>query len=91
MAPTVQEIVDIVIDFLAEYQGRLVQDVYEELSARGENLPIDSVLIMEILARAEAHFGVRVPADAEVGRSLRSIWTFAETVHDTMRTKEHQA
>jgi acyl carrier protein len=92
MAPqSVQEIVDIVIDFLAAYQDRPVQEVYEELSARGADLPVDSVLVMEILARVEEHFGVHVPADAEAGRSLRSVWAFAETVYDTMQqAKEHQ-
>ncbi|WP_037622788.1 acyl carrier protein [Streptomyces aureus] len=88
---SVQEIVDIVIDFLAAYQDRPVQEVYEELAARGTDLPVDSVLIMEILARVEEHFGVRIPADAEAGRSLRSVWAFAETVHETMQqAKESQ-
>jgi acyl carrier protein len=87
---SVQAVVDIVIDFLAEHQDRPVQEVYQELAARGHDLPIDSVLIMEILARVEKHFGVRIPADAEAGRSLRSVWAFAETVYDTMQTKEHQ-
>ncbi|MFI9780523.1 acyl carrier protein [Streptomyces sp. NPDC051956] len=87
---TVQQIVDIVISFLAEHQDRAVEDVYEELAARGEELPVDSVLVMEILARVEEHFGVSVPADAEAGRSLRSVWAFAETVYDTMQAKEQQ-
>ncbi|MET7540051.1 acyl carrier protein [Streptomyces sp. NPDC005507] len=87
---TVQQIVDIVITFLAEQQDRAVEDVYEELAARGEELPVDSVLVMEILARVEEHFGVSVPADAEAGRSLRSVWAFAETVYDTMQAKEQQ-
>jgi acyl carrier protein len=86
----VKEIVDIVIDFLAEYQDRPSQVVYEELAARGQNLPVDSVLIMEILARIEQHFEVSIPADADAGRSLRSVWTFAETVYDTMQAKEHR-
>lgn len=87
---TVQEIADIVIDYLAEYQERPRQEVHEELAALGPDLPIDSVLIMEILARVEEHFGVCVPADAEAGRSLRSVWAFAETVYDTMQVKEQK-
>ncbi|MGW1532544.1 acyl carrier protein [Streptomyces aureus] len=88
---SIQEIVDIVIDFLADHQDRPVQDAYEELASRGTDLPVDSVLIMEILARVEEHFGVRIPADAEAGRSLRSVWAFAETVHETMQqAKETQ-
>lgn len=87
---TVQEIVEIVIGFLAEQQGREFEEVHEELAARGQELPVDSVLLMEILARVEERFGVSVPADAEAGRSLRSVWAFAETVYDTMQAKEQQ-
>ncbi|MFJ4246463.1 acyl carrier protein [Streptomyces iakyrus] len=87
---SVQEIVDIVIDFLAEHQDRPSHDVHEELAARGQDLPVDSVLIMEVLARIERHFEVSVPADAEAGRSLRSVWAFAETVYDTMQAKEQR-
>jgi acyl carrier protein len=87
---SVQEIVDIVIDFLAEYQGRSAEEVHEELANRGQALPVDSVLVMEILARVEKRFAVSVPADAEAGRSLRSVWAFAETVYDTMQSKEHE-
>ncbi|MEU9015713.1 acyl carrier protein [Streptomyces sp. NPDC048479] len=86
----VQEIVEIVIAFLAEYQQRPMEDVHEELAAKGQDLPVDSVLVMEILARVEDHFGVSVAADAEAGRSLRSVWAFAETVYDTLQSKEKQ-
>lgn len=84
----VQGIVDIVIGFLARHQGRSEDEVHEELAAAGQELPIDSVLIMEILALVEQHFEVSIPADAEAGRSLRSVWAFAETVHDAMEPKE---
>ncbi|MYU09386.1 acyl carrier protein [Streptomyces sp. SID8361] len=87
---SVQDIVDIVIDFLAEHQNRPSRDVYEELAARGQDLQIDSVLIMEILVSVEQHFEVSIPADAKAGRSLRSVWAFAETVYDTMQAKEQQ-
>jgi acyl carrier protein len=85
---SVQEIVGIVIEFLAEYQQRPVDEVHEELAGKGQDLPVDSVLIMEILARVEERFGVRIPADAQAGRSLRSVWAFAETVHDAIQSKE---
>jgi acyl carrier protein len=88
---SVQEIVGIVIEFLAEYQQRPAEDVHEELAAKGQDLPVDSVLVMEILTRVEERFGVSIPADAEAGRSLRSVWAFAETVHDTMQSKEEQS
>ncbi|WP_405434897.1 acyl carrier protein [Streptomyces anulatus] len=87
---TVQGIVDITITFLAQYQDRSVGDVHEELAARGQELPIDSVLVMEILTQVEQRFDVSIPADAEAGRSLRSVWAFAETVYDTMQAKEQE-
>ncbi|MFE0654393.1 acyl carrier protein [Streptomyces sp. NPDC059534] len=87
---TVQEIVDITIGFLANHQGRSVGEVYEELAARGQELPVDSVLVMEILTRVEQRFDVSIPADAEAGRSLRSVWAFAETVYDTMQAEEQE-
>ncbi|MFE7541062.1 acyl carrier protein [Streptomyces platensis] len=87
---TVQEIVDITISLLAQHQDRSVREVYEELGARGQELPVDSVLVMEILTRVEQRFDVSIPADAEAGRSLRSVWAFAETVYDTMQAKEQE-
>lgn len=87
---TVQEIIDIVIGFLAGHQDRPAEDVYEELAGKGQDLPVDSVLVMEILTLVEQHFGVSIPADAEAGRSLRSVWAFAETVYDTMQSKEQE-
>ncbi|MEU1439647.1 acyl carrier protein [Streptomyces sp. NPDC005786] len=87
---TVQEIVDITIGFLAHHQDRSYGEVYEELAARGDKLPVDSVLVMEILTRVEQCFDVSIPADAEAGRSLRSVWAFAETVYDTMQAEEQE-
>jgi acyl carrier protein len=43
-------------------------------------MPIDSLLIVEILARVEQECGVRIPADADAARSMRSVHTFAETI-----------
>jgi acyl carrier protein len=82
---SVQEIVDMVIEFLAEYRDMPTDELYEELAAKGSDLPVDSVLVVEILARVEQRYGISVPADAEAGRSLRSVWAFAETVHDTVQ------
>ncbi|WP_439673350.1 phosphopantetheine-binding protein [Embleya sp. MST-111070] len=85
---SVREIVDVVVELLAEQQGRSVDELYEELSSQGAELPVDSVLIVEILTRVENRFGVTISADAEAGRSLRSVWAFAETVHEAVPAKE---
>ncbi len=82
---TISEIVDVVIEFLAEYRGIPADELYEELAAKGAELPVDSVLVVEILTRVEERFAIRVPADAQAGRSLRSVWAFAETVHEAIQ------
>ncbi|WP_126643429.1 acyl carrier protein [Embleya hyalina] len=84
----VREIVDVVIDLLAEEQRQPFDEVYEELAARGAELPVDSVKVVEILIRVEERYGVKIDANAEAGRSLRSVWAFAETIHVAVIKKE---
>ncbi|WP_234337475.1 phosphopantetheine-binding protein [Kitasatospora phosalacinea] len=76
------------IDFLAEYQDRQHEEIYQELTARGADLPVDSVLVVEILTRVEERYGVSIPADAEAGRSLRSVLAFAETVYNAIQEEQ---
>jgi acyl carrier protein len=87
---SVREIVEVVIDYLAEYQQRSAEEVLEELAVGGEDLPVDSLLVVEILTRVEERFGVSVPADAQAGRSMRSVWAFSETVHDAMKSQQEE-
>jgi acyl carrier protein len=57
------EVVDVVVDLLAEVEGRPVGEVMAELAATGPNLVIDSLRIVEILTRVEEHYGTSLPAD----------------------------
>ncbi|MGW4222205.1 phosphopantetheine-binding protein [Streptomyces bauhiniae] len=69
-----------VVEFLAELQDREPDELRMELEEAGEELPVDSILIVEILTRIEERYGISVPADEEAARSTRWVRTFATTI-----------
>ncbi|MFD8115180.1 MULTISPECIES: phosphopantetheine-binding protein [Streptomyces griseus group] len=69
-----------VVEFLAELQDRDPDELWMELEGAGEELPVDSILVVEILTRIEERYGISVPADEEAARSTRSVRTFASTI-----------
>jgi hypothetical protein len=77
---TVSDIADIVIGLLAAEQGISPAVLQVKLEAAGPLLPVDSLLVAEILTKVEAACGVRIHVDAEAARSTRSVMTFAQTV-----------
>lgn len=79
------EVEDIVIELLAVHLERSGAELRTELAAAGADLPIDSLLIAEILTRVEERCAVRIPADADAARSMRSICAFARTVVEAAR------
>jgi acyl carrier protein len=87
LTPTVvgaEEVVDVVVDLLAEVEGRPVSEVMAELAVSGPNLLIDSLRIVEILTRVEERYGVCLPADPVIARSTRSVLSFARAVADSI-------
>jgi acyl carrier protein len=87
LTPTVvstEEVVDVVVDLLAEAEGRPVGEVMAELAASGPDLLIDSLRVVEILTRVEDRCGVRLPADPVIARSTRSVLIFAQVVADSI-------
>jgi acyl carrier protein len=91
ISPTVEQIVDVVVQLLAQERGQEEADVRDELEMEGWELPIDSLRIVEILTRVEQEFGVEIPADVDSARSLRSVRTFAEIVHAAVTTGDRSA
>lgn len=75
-----EAIVDRILELLAAQNGRDVDELRADLEALGSELPIDSVLAAEVLARIEAETGVRLPATAEASRNLRSVRRFADAI-----------
>lgn len=89
--PSVDDIIDVIIDLLAQDAARVPAELRAEREALGEELPVDSILAAEVLARVEATFGVRLPATVEASRNLRSVVRFAQAVHDLAVEQERQA
>jgi acyl carrier protein len=77
---TREEVAKITIELVAAEQNRDPAELRAELQGKGSELPIDSQLIAEVLARVEDRFGVQIPADNAAARSLRSVMTFADTI-----------
>lgn len=86
--PSLEDIVEVVIEFLAQLQDRDAADLRAELKEAGQELPVDSVLVVEILTRIEERYGIKIPADAEAARSTRSVYTFARTVLDVIEERK---
>ncbi|MCX4518931.1 acyl carrier protein [Streptomyces anulatus] len=76
-----------VVEFLAELQDRDPDELRMELEEASEELPVDSILIVEILTRIEERYGISVPADEEAARSTRSVYTFATTVLNVIKER----
>ncbi|WP_405940587.1 acyl carrier protein [Streptomyces sp. NBC_00207] len=77
-----------VVEFLAELQDRDPDELRMELEEAGEELPVDSILVVEILTRIEERYGISVPADEEAARSTRSVRTFAATVLNVINERQ---
>ncbi|MHA4815847.1 phosphopantetheine-binding protein [Streptomyces aculeolatus] len=88
-AVTEEIIVDAVIEALAEAQERPAAELRAELEVSGEDLPVDSVLIAEILATVEAVFGTRLPLDAELTQSTGSVRDFARRIHHAIKERQN--
>jgi len=80
----VGDVAEIVIGFLAVQKGVTPRELRVELAAAGPQLPVDSLLVAEVLTKVEEACGVRIQVDAEVARSTRSVMTFARTVHKAL-------
>jgi acyl carrier protein len=85
-APSVEQIISVMVRLLAEERGEQELEVRASLEDGGWELPIDSLRIVEILTRVEVEFGVEIPAEVDSARSMRSVRSFAEIVHAAVVT-----
>lgn len=83
----VTEIVDIVIDLLAVESHVPPGQLRAELEAAGQELPVNSLLVVEVLTKVEAACGVRLPVTEAVAMSTRSVVRFARTVRRQLDAK----
>lgn len=71
---------EIILGFLAEDEGSSVGQLREELLAGGLEMPVDSLLAVEVLVRVQHATGVKLPATPETAVAMRSVRGFALAV-----------
>jgi len=76
------EVEQFILELLAEGKDYDAAQLREELAACGADMPYDSVLLVELMTKVEARFGVRLRTDLPTARDMRSIRSFAERVCD---------
>jgi acyl carrier protein len=81
VAPTRTEIEEVILELLAEDLGVAAGELREELVAAGPQLPVDSLIMVEILTRVEARFGIKVEETAATAFALRSVADFVELIY----------
>ena len=80
-----EEVEDVVIELLAARNGVEAVALREDLQNRGQDMPVDSVVMVLVLTDIEARFGVRLSPDEDTARSLGSVRDFARTVAEASR------
>lgn len=74
------QIEHIILSFLAEDAGRDPDGLRADLERAGEELPVDSLLAVEVLARVQRVTGVTLRPSPDTARALRSVRGFALAV-----------
>ncbi len=86
--PSTDEITSVVLDFLAEHEGVSPDDLRSELEQGGRELPVDSLLVVEILTLIEERYQVAIPADREAAQATGSVQAFAAAVLDAIKERQ---
>ncbi|WP_063791310.1 acyl carrier protein [Streptomyces torulosus] len=84
VTPGTDDIVSVVIEFLAELQEKPAPEVRAELEDGGAEFPVDSLLIVEILTRIEEHYSITIPADRQSAEATRSVQAFARAIREAI-------
>ncbi|MEU4410171.1 phosphopantetheine-binding protein [Streptosporangium sp. NPDC023963] len=74
---------------MAQRQDRDPGELRMELEQSGQELPVNSILVVEILTQVEERYGITVPTNEETARSTRSVYTFAATVLKVIKERHH--
>lgn len=77
-----RDIEDLTIGLLAEEAKCSPDDMRQRLEEAGDDLPIDSILLVEVVVRVEDRCGVHLPTTVETARNLRSVRDFAVMVYE---------
>jgi acyl carrier protein len=82
-----REIEDLTIEFLAQEAKCSPGEMRQYLEEGGDALPIDSILLVEVVVRVEERCGVHLPTTLETAQNLRSIRDFAVMVYDQIQAE----
>ncbi len=82
-----RDIEDLTIELLAEEAKSSPAEIRQCLEEAGGDLPIDSILLVEVAARVEERCGVRLPTTLETARNLQSVRDFAVMVYDLVQVE----
>lgn len=76
-----KDIEDLTIGLLAGEAKCSPGEMRQRLEEAGGDLPIDSILLVEVVVRVEERCGVHLPTTLETARNLRSVRDFAVMVY----------
>ena len=82
-----RDIEDLTIELLAEEAKCSPDEMRQRLEEAGGDLPIDSILLVEVVVRVEERFGVHLPTTLETAHNLRSVRDFAVMVYDLVQVE----
>jgi acyl carrier protein len=88
VTPDIDDIISVVIEFLAELQEKTAAEVRADLEDGGAELPVDSLLIVEILTRIEERYAIAIPADRQSAQATRSVQAFARAVQEAINERQ---
>jgi acyl carrier protein len=75
-----EEVEEYIVGLLAEECERDADELLAELVELSPEMPCDSVILVELMTRVSARFGVRFEATFETARDMRSVRGFADRV-----------
>jgi acyl carrier protein len=82
-----REIENLIVALLAELQGQDPEALRSKLAIAGEEMPVDSLLIVEILVQVQEVYGVELPATAESAKNLASVTSFAQAIFEEIQKR----
>ena len=82
-----RDIEDLTIELLAEEAKCSPGEMRQRLEEAGDDLPIDSILLVEVVVRVEDRYGVHLPTSLDTARNLRSVRDFAVMVYDLVQVE----
>lgn len=77
---TRDEVEELIIGLLAQDAGLSPAELRMQLRLEGDELPVNSLLAVEVLARVEQTCGVSVEANEQTARAMRSVRAYTDVI-----------